>query len=336
MVGGGAFAAPAQLADMAQRWQAPVIMTNNGSGAIPADHRLAYNMLAGQRLWSEFDVVLAVGTRMIAPTLAWGRAGEVKIVRIEADPNQLRKPFPPDAGIVASADAGLRALLDAMPAATPQRNSYLQRCASVRDEVQADLQALEPQSGFARALRDAMPRDAILAVDVTQMASFARYGGFACYEPRTLLAPGYQATLGFAVPAAIGAKVANPERKVVAIAGDGGFMFTATELATAVHHNIAVVIVVFDNSSYGNVKTIQANQYGSRHIAVELSNPDFAMMAKSYGMVGETAHTPEQLQQALSRNLQADVPALIHVPIGEVPSIWKLVSRPPSAGTPNA
>lgn len=333
LVGGGAMDATAELTALAERWRAPVIATNNGCGAIDASHGLAYGMLAGQRIWPKADVVLAVGTRTLAPTLSWGGADDLRIVRIDADPVQLTKPASPDVGIVASAKDGLAALLDAIPAAS-SRGGFLAACQTVGDEVQGDLAALEPQASYARAMREVMPDDAILAVDVTQMATFVRYGGFAFHRPRTLLAPGFQATLGYAVPAALGASVAHPDRKVVAICGDGGFMFTVQELATAVHHKIPVVIVVFDNGAYGNVKTIQANQFGGRHIAVDLTNPDFAAMARSYGMIGETAETPEAFRQAFDRCLAADAPALIHVHIGETPSIWKLVKRPSSAGGP--
>lgn len=334
LVGGGAMDAAGDLAALAERWQAPVIMTNNGCGAIDSDHPLAYGMLAGQSLWPSFDVVLAVGTRMLAPTLSWGGAADLKVVRIDGDPVQITKPAAAHVNIVAGAGAGVASLLEAMPTATPDRKDFLERCAAIGEQVAADLQGLQPQAGYAKALRDAMPEDAILAVDVTQMATFVRYGGFAFHEPRSFLAPGFQATLGYALPAALGASVAHPDKKVVAICGDGGFMFTMQELATAAHHNIPVVTIVFNNNAYGNVKTIQANQFGARHIAVDLTNPDFASMARSFGIIGERAETPEALRTTLERCLAANAPALIEVPIGEVPSIWKLVKRPPSGMAP--
>lgn len=332
LVGGGGMDISAELTALAERWQAPVITTNNGAGAIDSDHALAYGMLAGQSIWPNLDVVVAVGTRALAPTLSWGGASDLKVVRIDADPVQITKPAKPTVGIVATAKAGVDALLAALPKATPDRQDFLERCGAVGQDVLRDMAALEPQASYAKAMRDVMPDDAILAVDVTQMATFCRYGGFPFHQPRTLLAPGFQATLGYAVPAALGASVAHPGKKVVAICGDGGFMFTVQELATAVHHKIPVVMVVFDNGGFGNVKTIQANQFGGRHIAVDLTNPDFAAMARSYGMIGETADTPESFRQAMEKCLAADAPALIHVHIGETPSIWKLVKRPPSAG----
>lgn len=335
LVGGGAMDLSEELTALAERWQAPVIVTNSGCGAIDGDHALAHGMLSGQRLWPDLDVVLAVGTRALAPSLSWGGAPSLKMIRIDGDPVQMQKPSRPNVGVVASARDGVNALLAAVAGvASDARKDFLARAEAAREETARDLAALQPQAAYAAAMREVMPKDAILAVDVTQMATFVRYGGFAFHEPRTLLAPGFQATLGYGMPAALGASVAHPDKKVVAICGDGGFMFSVQELATAVHHKIPVVVVVFDNSAYGNVKTIQANQFGGRHIAVDLSNPDFAAMARSYGMIGETAETPEAFKGALDRCLAANAPALIHVRIGEVPSIWKLVKRPPSGVAP--
>ena len=109
-------------------------------------------------------------------------------------------------------------------------------------------------------------------------------------------------------------------------------MFTVQELATAVHHRIPVVTVVLDNASYGNVKTIQANSYGGRHIAVDLTNPDFVALGRSFGIESSRVDSPEAFGEALVRALEADAPRLIVVPIGEVPSIWEMIKRPPSQG----
>jgi acetolactate synthase-1/2/3 large subunit len=155
------------------------------------------------------------------------------------------------------------------------------------------------------------------------------------YQPRSFFMPGYQATLGWAYPAALGAKIACPDRKVVALCGDGGFMFTVQELATAVHHKIPVTVIVFDNGAYGNVKTIQANNYGGRHIAVELSNPDFAAMAESFGMMADRVTEPGQLEAVLRRHLDAEQPSLITIPMAEAPNVWALIRRPASQGKQN-
>ncbi len=332
-VGGGVFGAEAELRALAERLGAPVAFSPSALGAIPDDHELALDLLSAQEIWDDIDVALVVGTRFIAPALAWGRAGEIEVLRIDIDPEQIVKPRAANVSLVTSAAAGMSAVLAAMPAGQPA-GGLVAKAQTARRNMRAKLDELGELPAFSDAMRRVLPRDAILSTDVTQLAYFTRFG-FPVYEPRTWLGPGYQATLGYGYPAALGAKLALPERKVVAICGDGGFMFTSQELATAVHHNIPVVCVVVDNSAYGNVKTIQAQSFGGRHIAVDLSNPDFVAMAHSFGMEAERAETPAQFEDVLARFVALEKPSLIHVPMGEVPSIWDLVKRPPSQGQAN-
>ena len=332
-VGGGVFGAEAELLALAERLGAPVAFSPSALGAIPDDHELALDLLSAQEIWEDIDVVIVVGTRFIAPALAWGRAGEIEVLRIDIDPEQIVKPRAANVSLVTSAAAGMSAVLAAMSAGQPA-GGLVAKAQTARRNMRAKLDELGELPAFSDAMRRVLPRDAILSTDVTQLAYFTRFG-FPVYEPRTWLGPGYQATLGYGYPAALGAKLALPERKVVAICGDGGFMFTSQELATAVHHNIPVVCVVVDNSAYGNVKTIQAQSFGGRHIAVDLSNPDFVAMAHSFGMEAERAETPAQFEDVLARFVALEKPSLIHVPMGEVPSIWDLVKRPPSQGQAN-
>lgn len=332
-VGGGVFGAEAELLALAERLGAPVAFSPSALGAIPDDHELALDLLSAQEIWDDIDVVLVVGTRFIAPALAWGRAGEIEVLRIDIDPEQIVKPRAANVSLVTSAAAGMSAVLAAMPAGQPT-GGLVAKAQTARRNMRAKLDELGDLPAFSDAMRRVLPRDAILSTDVTQLAYFTRFG-FPVYEPRTWLGPGYQATLGYGYPAALGAKLALPERKVVAVCGDGGFMFTSQELATAVHHNIPVVCVVVDNSAYGNVKTIQAQSFGGRHIAVDLSNPDFVAMAHSFGMEAERAETPAQFEDVLARFVALEKPSLIHIPMGEVPSIWDLVKRPPSQGQAN-
>jgi acetolactate synthase-1/2/3 large subunit len=330
-VGSGVFGAEAALQQVAERLDAPVIMSRTGRGALSSRHPLAMGMLEGQALWDEIDVALVVGTRFLAPALAWGRANDVTIVRIDIDPAQAAKPRPATISLVTSAAAGLAALRDALPPQTPGRPSRADAFNAVRQAVRQQLDALEPQRSFAAVIRDALPDDAILVTDVTQLGTYIQYAT-PIYQPRTLITPGYQGTLGFALPTALGAKVAHPDRKVVAICGDGGFMFNVQELSTAVAHGLDVVVVLFNDGAFGNVKRIQKTSYGGRTIAVDLHNPDFVALARSFGMRGERAETPDALASALRDALAAHAPALIEVPVGELPNIWSLIRRPPSQG----
>ncbi|MBT3370050.1 MAG: hypothetical protein HOA08_24440 [Rhodospirillaceae bacterium] len=333
LVGGGSVGAEVPLLALAERLGAPVIMSPNALGAIPGDHPLAFSMLPGQELWETADVALAVGTRHTVIGLAWGRQDEVELIRIDIDPTQIVKPVPASIAMVTSAQRGLVALNGALadhqagPEVWPE-------AAGIRDDANARLGELEPLAGYCQALRAALPRDGMVFADVTRFTVFARFA-MPFYQPRSFFMPGYQATLGWAYPAALGAKIACPDRKVVALCGDGGFMFTVQELATAVHHKIPVTVIVFDNGAYGNVKTIQANNYGGRHIAVELSNPDFAAMAESFGMMADRVTEPGQLEAVLRRHLDAEQPSLITIPMAEAPNVWALIRRPASQGKQN-
>jgi acetolactate synthase-1/2/3 large subunit len=151
---------------------------------------------------------------------------------------------------------------------------------------------------------------------------------FPVYRPRTFITPGYQGTLGWGVATGLGVKVARPDAPVVVVSGDGGFMFTMPELATAVQHRIPVVVVLINDGAYGNVRRTQVEDFGNRVIASDLVNPDFLKLADSFGMLGARATTPDQLRHALRRALAANQPALIEVPVGPMPNPWKTLRSP--------
>jgi acetolactate synthase-1/2/3 large subunit len=326
-VGAGAMDASDALVRFAERLQAPVIMSRTGKGTISSRHPLAVGMLEGQAMWPDIDVAMIVGTRFLAPALSWGRAGEVRTIRIDIDPAQAALPTPADVTLICHADTGMDALLEGMA----QRPSVSASVAAVRREVDASLSTLEQQYQLARVIREEMPDDGIIVTDVTQVATFIQYG-MDVYEPRTLITPGFQGTLGYAYPTALGAKVACPGKKVLSISGDGGFMFNVQELSTAVAHGIDVVAIVMNDGAFGNVKRIQQTTYGGRMIGVDLRNPDFVALARSFGMRGMKAETPEALRAALREAFAGPGPALIEIPVGELPSIWGLIKRPPSGG----
>jgi len=326
-VGAGAMDATDVLRRFAERLQAPVIMSRTGKGTISSRHPLAVGMLEGQALWPDVDLAIIVGTRFLAPGLSWGRAGEAKTIRIDIDPRQAALPAPADATLICHADTGLEALLDGLA----QRPDNTARVGAVKAEVTRSLATLEQQFQLASVIRAEMPDDGIIVTDVTQLATFVQYG-MEIYEPRTLITPGYQGTLGYAYPTALGAKVACPDRKVLCISGDGGFMFNVQEMSTAVAHGIGVVCIVMNDGAFGNVKRIQQTTYGGRMIGVDLRNPDFVPLARSFGMRGYKAETPDTLRTALRDAFADGGPALIEIPVGELPSIWGLIKRPPSQG----
>jgi acetolactate synthase-1/2/3 large subunit len=189
---------------------------------------------------------------------------------------------------------------------------------ALRREIDQEVDAAEPHGAFGRALREALPDDAIVVGDMTQMDYWGRYG-HRVYQPRTYLNPGYQGTLGYAFPTALGVKVAHPDRPVVSISGDGGFGFALQELATAVQHDIGLIAVVFDDGAYGNVRNTQREAFAGHVIASELRNPDFARVADVFGMSGIRAEGAEAFGAALQAAIAHGGPALIEVPVGWMP-----------------
>ena len=162
---------------------------------------------------------------------------------------------------------------------------------------------------------------------MTQVGYVGRLG-FPVYQPRTYIHSGYQGTLGFSYATALGAKVARPDRPVVSISGDGGFMYNVQELSTAALHGIDVVAIVFADGAYGNVRRMQKNDYGNKLIAVDLLNPNFPKMADSYGIAGVRATSPDELRRELAAALKRKGPSLIEVPVGEMPDPWRTLIMP--------
>jgi acetolactate synthase-1/2/3 large subunit len=146
------------------------------------------------------------------------------------------------------------------------------------------------------------------------------------YKPRTYLSPGYQDPLGWGFATALGAQHARPDVPVVAISGDGGFLFTATELATAMRHRIPLVTIVFNDGAFGNVRRIQEERYGNRLIGSDLTNPNFVAFARSFGAEAVRANSPEDLRGTLRRAFaRRDTPSVIEVPVGPLPSPWEFI-----------
>ena len=231
----------------------------------------------------------------------------------------------PAVALTGDAKPILQHLLAELPAHNHKRAS---RAAELRERQAAwrkRMEKLRPQIAFLDAIRAELPEDGIFVDEVTQIGFAARLL-FPVYRPRTFLSPGYQDPLGWGFATALGVQHARPDLPVVAIAGDGGFLFTATELATATRHKIPLVTIVFNDFGYGNVRRIQQERYGNRQIGTDLYNPDFVAFAKSFDAAAERAATPEQLRAALRSALtRGDVPTVIEVPVGAMPSPWQFI-----------
>ena len=327
ILGGGAQDASAEVIAIAELLEAPVSSYRRGRGVIPSSHRLAVDMPVGHRLWKDADAVLAIGTRFFIQNANWGIDDQLKVVRIDIDPDEPDRFRKPDVALVGDAAAQLRALIAALPRHNRKRPSRADELKGHRGWYAERLSRLEPQMSFLKAIRRALPEDGIFVDEVSQIG-FASRLALPIEKPRTYLSPGYQDNLGWGFGTALGAKAAMPHKKVLAIAGDGGFLYQMGELATAVRHNIAVVVVVFDNAAFGNVKRIQQERYGNRLIASDLQNPDFVRLADSFGVASFQATDAAQLEEALHKAFALDAPALVHVPHGDVPSPWDLIMMP--------
>jgi acetolactate synthase-1/2/3 large subunit len=331
ILGGGALDASAEVIAIAELLEAPVSSYRRGRGVIPSSHRLAVDMPVGHRLWKEADAVLAIGTRFFIQNGNWGIDDKLKVVRIDIDPDEPDRLRKPDVALIGDSAAQLRALIAALPKHNRKRASRVEELKGHHDWFADRLSRLEPQMSFLQAIRRALPEDGIFVDEVSQMG-FASRVAFPVEKPRSYLSPGYQDNLGWGFGTALGAKAAMPHRKVLAIAGDGGFLYQMGELATAVRHNIAVVVVVFDNSAFGNVKRIQQERYGNRLIASDLHNPDFVRLADAFGVASFKATDAAQLEDALHKAFALNAPALVHVPHGDVPSPWDLIMMPKVRG----
>jgi acetolactate synthase-1/2/3 large subunit len=318
VLGSGAWAELLQLAEMLQ---APVIVTANGKGAISDRHYLAQWMTAAPLLMEEADVILAAGTRFVQPaTMPWGPKDGQRVIHLDIDPEEIgRNHKTTEIGIVADAKAGLAALVERTGRHNRSRPSREAELRTIQQRAAELVGTVKPQADYMLALRAELPDDGILIEEQTQVGYWSRQG-FPVYEPRTFLGPGYQGALGFGFSVAIGAQVANPDKKVVSVNGDGGFGFQLQELSTIAYHDIPLVTIVFNDDAYGNVNRIQRTQFNGHEIASRLKNPDFVKLAESFGIEGRRATSPEELRTQLHEVFANGHPVLIEVPIGEVPS----------------
>jgi acetolactate synthase-1/2/3 large subunit len=324
VVGGGALDASAEVTELAHMLQAPVLSYRRGRGVLSDLDPLSVNLPLGHELWAEADVVLGVGTHLHMPLLQWGVDRDLTLIAIDSDPQAPARIAKPKVALIGQARPILQRLLDLLPACNARRPSRTEEMRERRERVSKRLAKLAPQLAYLSAVRTALPEDGIFVDEVTQLGFVSRLA-FPVYRARTFLSPGYQDNLGYGFATALGAQDARRDVPVVAITGDGGFMFTATEMATAVRHRIPLITVLFNDGHFGNVRRIQEERFG-RPIASDLANPDFVKFAGSFGAMAMRATSPAELGQALARALaHRDGPTLIEVPVGALPSPWEFI-----------
>ncbi|MGE3538431.1 MAG: thiamine pyrophosphate-binding protein [Candidatus Tectimicrobiota bacterium] len=321
--GGGAMHADAgrELLALAEALGAPVATTPEGKGVFPEQHRLSLGVGyygQGACSWAapKADVVLAVGTRLTTQAVGLNAVRvPQRLIHLDADATVIGKNYPAEVRLVADARAGLQALLEEVrrqEAPAPRWSD-----AEIQDmwRLQEDwLQQHAPnQCDIVRRMQSVLPEDTVLVSGITNIGYWSHFA-YRMQRPRSYLTSSYFATLGFSFPVALGAKVAAPDRPVVSITGDGGFMYALPELATAVQYGIGVVVVVFVDNALGASKNDQRTRYQGREIGTTLYNPSFAEVARVFGAQGITS-TPERLDIALQEALDSGKPTVIEVPV---------------------
>jgi acetolactate synthase I/II/III large subunit len=317
-VGGGAQGVASEVRELAEQLQAPVASYRTGRGVLDGRNPLSCMLPEARSLWKEVDVAIALGCSARTALQSWDFKDR-KLVRIDVDPIVHGQFAQPAVAITARLEEALPALLSSLPRYNVARPSRATQMAEVHRAWVERSAVLQPQIDFLQAIRLALGEDGIFVDELTQVG-FASRIVMPVYQPRTYISTGYMGTLGYGFPTALGAKVAFPNRRVLSITGDGGFLFGATELATAVQHKINLVTVLFNNGQYGNVMQMQRELYGGRIIASELLNPDFERFVGSFGAHYARATNARELANVLDSSFSQERPAVIEVPVGEMTS----------------
>ena len=320
LAGGGALwsGASAAIEDLARCLNAPVITTLNGKGLLDERHPSSLGHARSVRsktVLPHADVMLAVGCRFTEVLTDWRRLPiPSRLIQIDLDPDQIGMNHPVELGLVADANAACRALVTVLnERAKPVGSSW----GTLWDEARA---ARHPRPEWLiETLREVLPSDVPVFTDACEMG-YRMQADWPSHGPRRFFYPSNYITLGWAYPAAIGAAVALGSRPVLSVSGDGGFVMTAQELATAVRYQLRVIALIHNDSTYGAIKNIQDRAHEGRHIDTDLNNPDFLKLAAAYGVPACPVRSAADLRVAIREALDRDGPSLI-----EVPDQWRFL-----------
>ena len=335
MCGGGAQHASAEVRELAEMLGASVTAFRSGRGVVSEDSAWGISSATAHLLWPQTDLLIGIGSRLEMQYMRWESMahyidrppeGGAKLIRIDIDPQEMQR-FKPDVAVVADALDATRALIE-KAGRKGFKSGDLDRIAEAKARARKDIQEIQPQMSYLDTIREVLPRDGYFVEELCQVGFTSNFG-FDIYEPRTYVTTGYQGTLGYGFPTAIGVKAAMPDRVVLSIIGDGGFMFGMPELASAAQHDIGLITIIFNNHSFGNVRRDQQMKYDSNLIGADLDNPDFVKLAESFGVAGYRVESPDELKPALTKAIDEDKPAIIEVLIerGSETSPWKYIHR---------
>ena len=317
------------LRQVAERLQAVVLTSASGRGALPESHPLSFGQLSwdGSRdLLGRADVGLALGTRFTEiSTLNWSLPMPADLIRVDVEPDELQTNYPARLGVAADARAFLEALLPRLAARQP--GELVRQTEELKARRDAELEAvlagatdgpLHPLAVVA-GLRRCFPDDAIFTTDGTATEFWLSEPALELNQPRTLLLPEVSQTMGYGLAAAIGARLAAPDRPVACVSGDGSLTMALSELVTAVSLGINLPVVIFDDGLYNALCIYQDGLYGGRRMGTVLNNPDFVKLAEAIGAEAVRVERPEQLEPALLQARQAPGVTLVDVAIDSKP-----------------
>jgi len=300
----------------------PVVLTREGKGVLPDTHPQMMMMGAGDQgpgpeLMPQADVILAVGTRFNIPdTAEWKPRADQTVIHMDVDEEEFRNNITPTIGVIADAKEGLGQMARGLRGRSMQSSWDKESLAEVKSRHAEMMRERTPEFsqayGVWEEVRKELPEETIVIGGVTGGAQFGG-SAFATLRPRTLISSSYMGTLGYGFPTALGAKVGNPDTPVLALVGDGGFMYAIGELATAVQNKINLVTVVFNNHRYGASNDDQRSRFKGNVIGTELHNPDFVPLAESFGAKGIKVTELEQFPAAVREAVAANSPVLIDV-----------------------
>jgi acetolactate synthase-1/2/3 large subunit len=342
VAGGGVTLAGAEsaLVELAERTGAAVVTTLQGKGCFPEDHPLygwhlgTKGTSVGNTLTTSADVILAVGTRFTDQVASSFRKGttfatdKTKLIQIDIDEREIGKNYSVDVGIQGDAATALEAINSRLSgngrSGDYEASDYFAEIQQLRDtwlEETAELresEAVPPTvPRFYKELREVLDRDAIVVTSSGHAQACVLE--FPFYEPRTNLTSGGFSTMGWAYPAALGAKLAAPDKQVVAVIGDGDFLMTIQEMATAMEYGINVVVVLLNNYGWYSIRDLQMAEFGEdRAIGTDWSaekSPDFVKIAEGFGLKSESVDQPGDIQAAVERSLAHDGPSLVEVKV---------------------
>lgn len=303
---------------LAELLEAPIVFSRLGKGAVDDRHRLVVGDCRSPQartLREAADGWLAVGVRFTQiDTLGWKDRFPSELIQIDRDPGELGREYPVALGIAADLSAALESLCGALQQPSRAVEPNTEWTARVTELTRArEARAAVP---VLSQIRQGLPDDGILAVDVTSLG-YRAFDEFPVPGPRQFLYPCHYVTLGFGFPAALGAKIAAPERPVVALCGDGGFLMTAMDLALAVEREVPLVSVVVADGCLTAIKGSQLKHYEGRAIATDMHVPDFVALARAFGAHGVRVERLDELPQLVDQGIRRRGPTVIEVPMRE-------------------